>query len=80
MAEDIGVRECLAAVLRRERQAAGKSLRDVGKAAGLSIGFLSDVENGKCGLGVETFVSWCHALGLCPAWVLDRALQEVECD
>jgi transcriptional regulator with XRE-family HTH domain len=75
-----GVRESLAAVLRRERKTAGTSLRDLGKVAGLSISFLSDVENGKRGLGVETFVSWCHALGLCPAWVLDRALQEVECD
>jgi transcriptional regulator with XRE-family HTH domain len=75
-----GVRESLAAVLRRERKTAGTSLRDLGKVAGLSISFLSDVENGKRGLGVETFVSWCYSLNLYPSWVLDRALKEVECD
>lgn len=48
--------------LRNRRNALGLTLEEVARRAGLSKGFLSTVENGKVGLGLDTAVRLAKAL------------------
>ena len=67
------LRDLLGARLRRARQAQGRSLRDVGAAAGVSPGHLSQVERGLAEASSEVLAALCRALGV-PLHVLLRAV------
>ena len=50
--------------LRQARQGQGRTLRDVAEAAGVSIGYLSEVERGRKEPSSEVLAVICRALGL----------------
>lgn len=50
-------------VLRQARLKAGLTAAEVARRSGLSKAFLSDVENGKRGVGLETYYDLATALG-----------------
>jgi transcriptional regulator with XRE-family HTH domain len=50
--------------LRQERISQGRTLRDVAKAARVSLGYLSEVERGQKEASSELLNSICQALGL----------------
>ncbi len=56
------VRATLGAVLRRLREAAERSLGDVAQPAGLSIGFLSEIERGRKDVSTDKLLRLCQAL------------------
>ncbi|HVU71473.1 MAG TPA: helix-turn-helix transcriptional regulator [Mycobacteriales bacterium] len=58
------LRSLLGARLRRERQAQQRTLRDVSKAARVSLGYLSEVERGQKEASSELLSSICAALTL----------------
>lgn len=47
----------------RARIAAGKTLREAAEAAGISFGYLSDLENGNESAGVKTLAALARAYG-----------------
>ena len=61
------VQATLGAVLRRHREAAGRSLGDVAPPAGISPAFLSEVERGRKDISTERLVGVCRALELAVA-------------
>lgn len=56
------MREHLGASLRCERIAQGKTLRDVSRRAGVSLGYLSEVERGQKEASSELLAAICGAL------------------
>jgi transcriptional regulator with XRE-family HTH domain len=58
------LRRELGAVLRRHREAQGRTLRSVAGAAGVSLGYLSEVERGVKEASSELLASICGALGV----------------
>lgn len=50
--------------LRQARQGQGRTLRDVAEAAGVSVGYLSEVERGRKEPSSEVLAAICRALGL----------------
>lgn len=58
------VRDLLGESLREERIAQGKTLREVSKAALVSLGYLSEVERGQKEASSELLASICGALDL----------------
>lgn len=58
------LRSLLGARLRHERQAQQRTLRDVSKAARVSLGYLSEVERGQKEASSELLASICAALAL----------------
>ena len=58
------VRELLGASLREERVTQGRTLREVSKAARVSLGYLSEVERGQKEASSELLASICSALDL----------------
>ena len=56
------MREHLGASLRSERVAQGKTLRDVSRQAGVSLGYLSEVERGQKEASSELLAAICGAL------------------
>jgi transcriptional regulator with XRE-family HTH domain len=60
-------REQLGEVLRAQRIAQGRTLRDVAGAASVSLGYLSEVERGQKEASSELLDSICGALNL-PLW------------
>lgn len=55
--------------IRLMRKQLGWTQCQLGKSAGLSQGFLSDVENGKLGISFRGAVRLAHALGVSPGWL-----------
>ncbi|NDB17979.1 MAG: XRE family transcriptional regulator [Actinobacteria bacterium] len=55
-------REALGVALRERRGAAALSLRDVAKQAGVSLGYLSEVERGHKEMSSELLTAVCGAL------------------
>jgi len=66
-------REHLGEVLRVQRSAQQRTLRDVAAAANVSLGYLSEVERGRKEVSSELIHSICDALGL-PLWQLMRLI------
>lgn len=58
------LRRQLGAVLRRHRETQHRTLRDVAAAAGVSLGYLSEVERGVKEASSELLASICDALAL----------------
>jgi transcriptional regulator with XRE-family HTH domain len=58
------LRRLLGDVLRRHRQGQGRTLREVSKAARVSLGYLSEVERGQKEASSELLASICDALGV----------------
>ena len=57
-------RVILGSVLRSRRQEAGRTLREVSRAAQVSLGYLSEIERGQKEASSELIGSVCRALGL----------------
>ncbi len=58
------LRRELGDVLREQRQAQGRTLREVSSAAAVSLGYLSEVERGEKEASSELLASICTALHL----------------
>ncbi len=58
------VRELIGESLREERVGQGRTLREVSKAARVSLGYLSEVERGQKEASSELLASICAALDL----------------
>ena len=58
------LRRELGDVLREQRQAQGRTLREVSAAASVSLGYLSEVERGEKEASSELLASICSALNL----------------
>ena len=58
------LRELIGESLREERMAQAKTLREVSKAARVSLGYLSEVERGQKEASSELLAAICHALDL----------------
>ncbi len=58
------VRELIGESLREERVGQGRTLREVSKAARVSLGYLSEVERGQKEASSELLASICRALGV----------------
>lgn len=58
------VRELIGASLREERVLQGRTLREVSKAARVSLGYLSEVERGQKEASSELLAAICSALDL----------------
>jgi transcriptional regulator with XRE-family HTH domain len=58
------LRELIGESLREERVAQGKTLREVSKAAQVSLGYLSEVERGQKEASSELLAAMCAALDL----------------
>jgi transcriptional regulator with XRE-family HTH domain len=58
------LRELIGESLREERVAQGKTLREVSKAARVSLGYLSEVERGQKEASSELLAAMCAALDL----------------
>lgn len=57
-------RELVGEVLRRERQAQDRTLKDVAGAARISLPYLSEIERGRKEASSEVLAAAAHALGL----------------
>ncbi|MEW2288230.1 helix-turn-helix transcriptional regulator [Streptomyces sp. NPDC047841] len=57
-------RDLVGVVLRRERQAQERTLKDVADAARISLPYLSEVERGRKEASSEVLAAAAHALGL----------------
>ncbi|WP_323145210.1 helix-turn-helix domain-containing protein [Streptomyces anulatus] len=66
-------RDLVGEVLRRERQAQGRTLKDVAEAARISVPYLSEVERGLKEASSEVLAAAAQALGLSLADVLALA-------
>jgi len=58
------LRTAIGTVLRRHRQAQGRTLQDVADAAGVSMAYLSEVERGLKEASSEILAVICRALGI----------------
>jgi transcriptional regulator with XRE-family HTH domain len=58
------LRESLGRVLRRHREAVRRTLTEIGREAGLSPAYLSEVERGRKDVSSERLVAIAHALGV----------------
>jgi XRE family transcriptional regulator, stress-response regulator len=67
------VREVIGDVLRRDRMAQGRTLREVSEAARVSLGYLSEVERGRKEASSELLSSICSALEVPLSRVLSDA-------
>ncbi len=66
-------RDLVGEVLRRERQAQGRTLKDVSEASRISMAYLSEVERGRKEASSEVLAAAAQALGLSLADVLALA-------
>ena len=71
------LRRVIGTCLRRVRLAQGRSLRDVAGEAGVSTGYLSEVERGRKEASSEVLAAICRALGLDLADLLVAAQLEL---
>ena len=65
------VRQLIGESLREERVAQGRTLREVSKAAQVSLGYLSEVERGQKEASSELLAAICTALNLPLSTVLN---------
>ncbi|HRW19903.1 MAG TPA: helix-turn-helix transcriptional regulator [Dermatophilaceae bacterium] len=72
------MRRELGDVLREERQAQRRSLRDVCAEAALSPGYLSEIERGEKEASSELLMAVCDALGMPLSTVLREVAVRVE--
>lgn len=61
------LREVIGDVLRRARISQGRTLREVSDTAGVSLGYLSEVERGRKEASSELLTAICRALDV-PLW------------
>ena len=71
------MRTFMGEILREERVAQGKSLRDISHG-GLSIGFISEIERGRKEPSSETLETLCSILGLDVVETLRRTADRIE--
>ncbi|WP_348650242.1 helix-turn-helix transcriptional regulator [Verrucosispora sp. WMMD573] len=71
------LRRVIGAVLRRERQHQGRTLREVAQAAGVSVPYLSEVERGRKEASSEVLAAICRALGLHLSDLLEEVRDEL---
>ncbi len=71
------LRRVIGAVLRRERQRQGLTLREVARAAGVSVPYLSEVERGRKEASSEVLAAVCRALGLYLSDLLEAVRDEL---
>lgn len=69
--------ESLGVVLRQLRNKKGFSQMDVAAAADMERSFISDVENGRRNISMNTFMRLCEGLESDPRRVLDAALKNM---
>ena len=72
------VREAVGQTLRAARTAQGRTLRDVAKAARVSLGYLSEVERGQKEASSELLNAICEALGLTLSSVMTGVAHEIK--
>jgi transcriptional regulator with XRE-family HTH domain len=72
-------RDLVGDVLRRERLAQERTLKDVAEAARISMPYLSEVERGRKEASSEVLAAAAHALGLSLGDLLTRAHGELTC-
>ncbi|MFJ6982708.1 MULTISPECIES: helix-turn-helix domain-containing protein [unclassified Streptomyces] len=70
-------RDLVGDVLRRERRAQGRTLKDVADTARISMPYLSEVERGRKEASSEVLAAAAHALGLTLGDLLARAQGEL---
>ncbi|MFD9431171.1 helix-turn-helix domain-containing protein [Streptomyces sp. NPDC060002] len=70
-------RDLVGDVLRRERQAQERTLKDVADSARISMPYLSEVERGRKEASSEVLAAAAHALGLSLGDLLGRAQGEL---
>lgn len=71
------LRRELGDVLREQRQAQGRTLREVSAAASVSLGYLSEVERGEKEASSELLASICSALRVPLSEVLGHVSERV---
>jgi transcriptional regulator with XRE-family HTH domain len=71
------LRELIGESLREERVAQGKTLREVSKAAQVSLGYLSEVERGQKEASSELLAAMCSALDLPLSVVLNLVSEKL---
>ncbi|MFU8853020.1 helix-turn-helix domain-containing protein [Micromonospora sp. SL1-18] len=71
------LRRVIGGVLRRMRQRQGRTLREVAKAAGVSLPYLSEVERGRKEASSEVLAAICRALGINLSDLLEEARDEL---
>ncbi|HET7661671.1 MAG TPA: helix-turn-helix transcriptional regulator [Oryzihumus sp.] len=71
------LRRELGDVLREQRQAQGRTLREVSASASVSLGYLSEVERGEKEASSELLASICGALNLPLSQVLSHVSDRV---
>ncbi|MFB9239889.1 helix-turn-helix domain-containing protein [Plantactinospora siamensis] len=71
------LRRLIGAVLRRVRLRQGRTLRDVSRAAGVSLPYLSELERGRKEPSSEVLASICRALGMHLVDLLDEVRAEL---
>ncbi|WP_436278272.1 helix-turn-helix domain-containing protein [Micromonospora gifhornensis] len=71
------LRRVIGVVLRRERQRQGLTLREVARAAGVSVPYLSEVERGRKEASSEVLAAVCRALGLYLSDLLEAVRDEL---
>ncbi|GGM26220.1 hypothetical protein GCM10011608_08690 [Micromonospora sonchi] len=71
------LRRVIGAVLRRERQRQGLTLRELAQAAGVSVPYLSEVERGRKEASSEVLAAICRALGLYLSDLLEEVRDEL---
>jgi transcriptional regulator with XRE-family HTH domain len=71
------MRELVGEALRQERVAQGRTLREVSKAARVSLGYLSEVERGQKEASSELLASICGALEMPLSVVLTMVAEKL---
>ena len=71
------VRQLIGESLREERVAQGRTLREVSKAAKVSLGYLSEVERGQKEASSELLAAICAALSLPLSTVLNLVSEKM---
>ena len=72
------LREVIGDVLRRSRVSQGRTLREVSEKAGVSLGYLSEVERGQKEASSELLSSISDALGVSTAQMLRMVADYLE--
>lgn len=72
------LREVVGQTLRDERTSQERTLRDVARAARVSLGYLSEVERGQKEASSELLSAICSALGLTLSNVISRVSLELK--
>lgn len=74
------LREAIGSGLRRARTARRRTLRDISRAARISLGYLSEVERGRKEPSSELLAAICEALGVTVPDLLASVAREMAAD